>query len=97
MRHETRCRALQVLRVTQPGPQLRRITLGGDGLADFVSLSFDDHVKLLLPVAGCAEPVGRDYTPRHFDASALELTIDFALHGDGPATGSAESWCHSRC
>lgn len=28
----------------------------------------------------------RDYTPRAFDPKALELTIDFVLHGDGPAT-----------
>lgn len=28
----------------------------------------------------------RDYTPRHHDAAAGELTLDFVLHGDGPAT-----------
>jgi NADPH-dependent ferric siderophore reductase len=28
----------------------------------------------------------RDYTPRHYDASCNELTIDFVLHGDGPAS-----------
>jgi NADPH-dependent ferric siderophore reductase len=28
----------------------------------------------------------RDYTPRHYDASRHELTIDFVLHGDGPAS-----------
>ncbi len=28
----------------------------------------------------------RDYTPRHYDASRLELTIDFVLHGEGPAS-----------
>ena len=89
VRHETKRRELQVLRVTQPGPHVRRIAFGGDELAGFVSLSFDDHVKLLLPVAGQAEPVGRDYTPRHHDAAAGELTIDFALHGDGPATAWA--------
>src|SRR6185369_9649473 len=32
-----------------------------------------------------AEPVRRDYTPRRYDAAAGELTIEFALHGDGPA------------
>lgn len=46
--------------------------------------SFDDHIKLLLDV-GDAEPVRRDYTPRHFDVRAQELTLEFALHGDGPA------------
>ena len=27
----------------------------------------------------------RDYTPRHFDSHLNELTVDFVLHGDGPA------------
>jgi len=29
--------------------------------------------------------VMRDYTPRLYNAAARELTIEFALHGDGPA------------
>lgn len=33
-----------------------------------------------------AQPIMRDYTPRHFDARALTLEIDFALHTAGPAT-----------
>ncbi|MCP1373794.1 siderophore-interacting protein [Dyella lutea] len=31
----------------------------------------------------------RDYTPRRHDAEANELTIDFVLHGDGPAASWA--------
>ncbi|KRG83869.1 iron utilization protein [Stenotrophomonas daejeonensis] len=31
----------------------------------------------------------RDYTPRHYDAAAGELVLDFVLHGDGPATSWA--------
>lgn len=31
----------------------------------------------------------RDYTPRHHDADANELTVDFVLHGDGPAASWA--------
>lgn len=34
---------------------------------------------------GAPRPVMRDYTPRRFDAAALELDIEFAVHGDGPA------------
>jgi NADPH-dependent ferric siderophore reductase len=84
VRHELKRRELQVLRVHALSPHVRRITLHGDTLADFVSASFDDHVKLMLDLGG-PEPVMRDYTPRHFDAAARELTLEFALHGDGPA------------
>jgi len=38
---------------------------------------------------GATRPIGRDYTPRRFDEAALELTLDFVLHGDGPATSWA--------
>lgn len=85
VRHELKRRELQVLRVADVTPHLRAITFGGDSLADFVSASFDDHVKLILDVGGEA-PVMRDYTPRRYDTAARELTIEFALHGDGPAS-----------
>ncbi|KPF48487.1 FAD-binding protein [beta proteobacterium AAP121] len=89
VRHELKRRVLTVRRVHSPSPAVRSITLGGSDLDDFVSLSFDDHVKLFVPPAAGtpvdAPPVMRDYTPRHFDAAARELTIDFVLHGHGPA------------
>lgn len=84
VRHELKRRDLTVLRVQALGPHVRSVTFGGETLADFVSVSFDDHVKLMLDSGG-PEPVRRDYTPRHFDPAARELTIEFALHGDGPA------------
>jgi NADPH-dependent ferric siderophore reductase len=90
VRHELKRRELQVLRVSSPSPNFRSITFGGDSLADFVSASFDDHVKLILD-APTAAPVMRDYTPRRFDPSARELTIEFALHGDGPAADWARA------
>jgi len=84
VRHETKRRELQVARVEAVGPHFRRVTFSGDSLADFVSASFDDHVKLILD-SGAGAPVMRDYTPRRFDTAARELDIEFALHGDGPA------------
>ncbi|WP_417584607.1 siderophore-interacting protein [Pelagibacterium sp.] len=36
-------------------------------------------------------PEARDYTPRHYDNGAKTLTLDFVLHGDGPASGWAEA------
>lgn len=84
VRHELKRRELQVARVEAVGANFRRVTFSGDSLADFVSASFDDHIKLIL-AAQTGEPVMRDYTPRRFDTAARELDIEFALHGDGPA------------
>ncbi len=84
VRHELRRRDVQVARVERLGPGFAGITFAGEELHDFVSASFDDHVKLILPGAS-GEPVMRDYTPRRFDRERRELTIEFALHGHGPA------------
>lgn len=83
VRHELKRRELTVARVSTPSPHFRSITFSGDSLADFVSASFDDHVKFILN-PGSEAMVARDYTPRRFDAAARELTLEFALHGDGP-------------
>jgi NADPH-dependent ferric siderophore reductase len=32
------------------------------------------------------KPTMRDFTPRRFDAERGEMTLEFVLHGDGPAT-----------
>jgi NADPH-dependent ferric siderophore reductase len=85
VRHELRRRDLTVVRTAQLSPHMRAITFGGESLQGFLSASFDDHVKLILHDGG-AEPVMRDYTPRTYDPQAGELTIEFALHGDGPAS-----------
>lgn len=90
VRHEIKRRELVVRRVEAPSPHLRSVVLGGESLRDFVSASFDDHLKLMLEAPDGAEPLRRDYTPRHFDRQARELTIEFALHGDGPAARWAE-------
>ncbi len=82
VRHELKRRELQVLRVETLSPHFKSVTFGGEALADFISASFDDHVKFMLDADG-AEPVRRDYTPRRYDATAGELTIEFALHGEG--------------
>lgn len=47
--HEIKRRRLEVLRVIDLTPRMRRITLGGPELAGFISLGSDDHVKLLFP------------------------------------------------
>lgn len=99
--HEIKQRRLQVLRVTDITPRMRRITLGGPELQGFTSLGSDDHVKLLFGCTpqeqlaidqrnmgrdGGARPTMREYTPRRVDLATGELDIDFVLHGDGPAS-----------
>jgi len=88
VRHEIKRRSVEVSRVEAISPLYRSVTFQGEALADFVSASFDDHVKFVLD-AGGAEPVMRDYTPRRYSHADRELTIEFALHGDGPAAGWA--------
>ncbi|MGN8275203.1 siderophore-interacting protein [Pseudomonas sp. SMN5] len=47
--HPIKRRRLQVLRVIDLTPRMRRITVGGPELAGFVSLGTDDHVKVFFP------------------------------------------------
>jgi NADPH-dependent ferric siderophore reductase len=88
VRHELRKRQLVVSGVEALTPRMRRIRFTSPELADFTSPSPDDHIKLFFPQpdARSGEPAMRDFTPRAFDTSAKSLTIDFALHGSGPAT-----------
>lgn len=88
VRFEVRRRRLVVARVERPTPGFARLTLAGPTLEGFQSLSFDDHVKLLLPQADGSLAM-RDITPRAFDAGRLELQVEIALHGHGPASAWA--------
>lgn len=85
VRHPLKLRTLQVERVTPLGPGFVSVDFGGEALSDFVSLSFDDHVKLMFPGSG-PEPERRDFTPRRADPARRSLTIEFALHEQGPAS-----------
>lgn len=68
---------------------------------DHVKLFFPTpSVPLVMPTIGpngliwpdgVERPAGRDYTPRSFDTSRQEITIDFVLHGDGQASTWAMS------
>jgi NADPH-dependent ferric siderophore reductase len=92
VRHELKLRELTVSRIERLGDGFVAITFTGAALADFTSLSFDDHVKFMFPDADAdGEQVRRDYTPRRFSREALELTIEFALHGAGKASDWARS------
>jgi NADPH-dependent ferric siderophore reductase len=74
MQHPIKMRMLNVKRITELSLSMRRITLTGDDLAGFLTSSFDDHVKLILPqvfgaksnmpVAGQAGLVFAEATPK---------------------------------
>lgn len=49
VRHPLRFRLLEVVAVDRMSLSLTRVTLGGADLEGFVSLGFDDHVKLFFP------------------------------------------------
>lgn len=85
-RHEVvKRRTLSVTAVERITPNMLRLSLTGEDLADFVSLSPGDHIKVFVTDSKGFMQM-RDYTPRKFDAAARQLVIDFALHEAGPAT-----------
>jgi NADPH-dependent ferric siderophore reductase len=84
VRHEIKVREVRVARVEHLAPDFVSVTFEGDSLADFVSSSYDDHVKFVQHIDG--DKVMRDYTPRRYDCAARTLTIEFALHAEGHAS-----------
>ncbi|CAD6552628.1 siderophore-interacting protein [Paraburkholderia sabiae] len=56
VRHPLKFRLLEVKHVETVTPHLIRVTLTGDDLHDFVSASFDDHVKVFFPAPGENKP-----------------------------------------
>ncbi|HEY1999053.1 siderophore-interacting protein [Paraburkholderia sp.] len=56
VRHPLKFRLLQVKRVQPLTPHLIRVTFTGDDLDDFVSASFDDHMKVFFPEPGADKP-----------------------------------------
>jgi NADPH-dependent ferric siderophore reductase len=90
VRHQPRRRTLTIKQVDKIDAHMIRVTLTGD-LEGFLSLGFDDHIKLFFPDGtlnseGAPNTISRDFTPRRHDAAANILEIDFALHDAGPAT-----------
>ncbi|SMG61437.1 siderophore-interacting protein [Paraburkholderia susongensis] len=56
VRHPLKFRLLQVKAVRPLSPHLIRVTFTGDDLHDFVSASFDDHMKVFFPEPGADKP-----------------------------------------
>lgn len=81
---------LRTVQVHDFGASFARITFRGEALAQFVSASFDDHVKFII-AGPDGEQVRRDFTPLVYDAGARELSLEFALHERGAASDWARS------
>ncbi|MGF6372415.1 NADPH-dependent ferric siderophore reductase [Paraburkholderia sp. RAU6.4a] len=56
VRHPLKFRLLQVKQVRALTPHLIRVTVTGADLDDFVSASFDDHIKVFFPDPGADKP-----------------------------------------
>ena len=80
-------RTLTALAKRYVTPNMLRVTLGGEEMADFPPDCAGGYVKLRLPPAnGSAKPIVRTYTIRAQREG--EIDVDFALHGK-TGTGSA--------
>ncbi|HEX3838881.1 MAG TPA: siderophore-interacting protein [Steroidobacteraceae bacterium] len=82
--------ATTVKRVQRLTARMLRVVFGGPALADFNWNGPAAHIKLILGSDSAeVRAPSRTYTPRHFDAATQELTVDFVLHGEGPASAWA--------
>lgn len=71
-------------------PNMVRVTLTGDALADFPEGFEGGYVKLVLPDEN-ERPTVRSMTVRDFTEATKELTLDMVAHGD---TGPAAIWAN---
>ncbi|MDI1235981.1 MAG: siderophore-interacting protein [Polaromonas sp.] len=90
-------RRVEVSRITVLSPAMRRITLNGAELEGFAPAGPASYIKLIFPEPGQTEPTRplpdgpravsmRTYTPLAVRPEALEVDVDFVLHGEGPAS-----------
>lgn len=64
----------EVVRTQDLSPTLRRVVLGGSGLADFRTTGVgDEYVRLIFPVEGQAEPTLPTVTDGNLDYGSIDL------------------------
>lgn len=97
-------RRLTVVSTENVTPNMQRLVLGGSDLGGFPEGQESGYIKLLFPLPGESKlptvesiELGalvqmRTYTIRKYDPNALELTVDFVLHGEGEHAGPASHW-----
>ncbi|MEO8024761.1 siderophore-interacting protein [Polaromonas sp.] len=90
-------RRVEVSKIEILSPAMRRITLKGAELEGFPVTGPASYIKLIFPEPGQTEPTRplpdgpravsmRTYTPLVVRPEALEVDVDFVLHGEGPAS-----------
>lgn len=80
-------RTFTVLDKREITPNMLRVTLGGEGMADFPADQGSAYVKLRFAQARSDRPLLRTYTIRAQRRDSVD--IDFVRHGDG---GPASRW-----
>jgi NADPH-dependent ferric siderophore reductase len=80
---------LSIADVVDVGPRMRRITVTGEALANFVALPGQDVVVHVSD--GHGGGVSRRYTIRNLDTHARRLDLDVVMHGHGPGATWAAS------
>ncbi|MEX1216683.1 siderophore-interacting protein [Saccharospirillum sp.] len=80
-------RELEVLKTDNLTPHMRRITLGGAGMASFPADQASAYIKLIFPTEGDARPLMRTYTVRQHREN--EIDVDFVIHD---TVGPASQW-----
>ena len=85
---------LQVQSASNLTPNMRRITLSGEGLKNFPKNAEGAYVKLLFPSLGAGKPTMRTYTIALQRYEQNEIDIDFMLHKDenDNTSGIAVPW-----
>lgn len=93
VRHPLKMRLLQVRRTQLVAPHLLSVTFTGDDLHDFVSASFDDHVKLFFPLPGESQPTLPTVSPegaRMTDSGPRPIARDYTPRRYDPAAQELE-------
>lgn len=80
-------RELEVLSTSDVTTHMRRITLGGAGMASFPADQASAYIKLVFPTEGDARPLMRTYTVRNHREN--EIDVDFVIH---ETAGPASQW-----
>ncbi|WP_417222649.1 siderophore-interacting protein [Amphritea sp.] len=73
-------------------PNMRRIRLSGEAIANYPDDAEGCYVKLVFPQDSESKPLLRTYTIRQIDYAAQWMDLDFVIHADG---GPASCWADS--